>query len=178
MTGRRRPYLLRQDGFTLVELVIALAIGVIVMTALTSVVLTATRGAAIASSQVEASSQLRTFDSFVTDDVALSGIPATSSCGTSATPCTTQALVLSGTSVSNSTNPLPAAYSVSYAWDGTSFVDRTVGGTSVHAATDVTSFAWYVDTSGAFPTVVVAMTVTVGGYSQSQTFQFVPRLNP
>jgi prepilin-type N-terminal cleavage/methylation domain-containing protein len=146
-----------QGGFTLVELLIASAIGVILLTALTSVVLTSWRGTTIASSRVEASSEIRNFEYFAYDDFAQSATPNGAGC-----PCTTQPVVLNG---------------VNYTWDGTNFLDRTVTSTGVvkHAATNVTAFSWYVDTNS---TVVVEITVTVGAYSESQVFRFFPRVNP
>jgi prepilin-type N-terminal cleavage/methylation domain-containing protein len=164
----------RQGGFTLVELIIALAISGLLMVALTSVVLTSVRAASTASDRVEASSQIRIFQSFASDDFARSGAPDGGGC-----PCTTQPLVLTGTQVSNSAQPVGATVQVTYTWDGSNFVDRQVGsGPTIHAATDVSAFSWYVDTSGGHPTVVVSLTVTVGAYSESQTFRFYPRVNP
>jgi prepilin-type N-terminal cleavage/methylation domain-containing protein len=168
-----------QGGYTLVELIIALAIGGLLMTAITSVVLTSVRAANIATSRVEASSQIRSFQTFANDDFARSGTPDGGSCGTQATPCTTQPVVLTGTQVSNSVQPVGSTVQVTYTWDGSSFVDRQVGtGPSIHAATDVSTFSWYVDKSAAHPTVVVSLTVTVGAYSESQTFRFYPMVNP
>jgi prepilin-type N-terminal cleavage/methylation domain-containing protein len=168
-----------QAGYTLVELIIALAISGFLMVALTSVVLTAVRAAATASNRVEASGQIRSFQSFAADDFARSGVPDGGGCGTPATPCTTQPIVLVGTQVSNSTQPAASTVQVTYTWDGSSFVDRQVGGgEAIHAATDVTAFLWYVDSSAAHPTVVVSVTVKVGTYSESQEFRFYPRLNP
>ena len=178
---RVRGYSLDQRGYTLVEVIIALAIGSILMTALTSVVLTSVRASDIATSRVEASSQIRNFDSFAYDDFAASEVPAVGSCGGSATPCTTEPIVLSGTQVSNSIRPVPGdtPVTVTYTWDGSDVLDRQVDwGPPVHAATGVTAFSWYVDESAAFPTVVVRLTVTVRGYSLSQTLLFYPRLNP
>jgi prepilin-type N-terminal cleavage/methylation domain-containing protein len=164
-----------QDGYTLVELIIAVALGALLMAALTSVVLTSWRAANVASSRVEASGQIRNFEYFAYDDFARSGTPSTGAC-VPATPCTTQPLVLSGLQVSNST-PVPASFQVSYTWDGSNFLDRAIASTGVseHAATNVTAFSWYVDTDS---TVVVSLTITVQSYSESQTFRFDPRMNP
>ena len=164
-----------QNGYTLVELIIAVAIGALLMSALTSVLLTSWRAATIASSRVEASSQIRNFEYFAYDDFARSAAPSDPGCVPSS-PCTTQPLVLSGLQVSNST-PVPASFQVSYAWDGSNFLDRTVATTDAtgHAATNVTAFSWFVDTNA---TVVVSLTVTVQAYSVSQTFRFDPRMNP
>ncbi|TMG69190.1 MAG: prepilin-type N-terminal cleavage/methylation domain-containing protein [Chloroflexi bacterium] len=153
----QRSYLRGQGGFTLVELIVSVAIGALLLSALTSVVLTSWRGATVASSRVEASSQIRNFEYFAYDDFARSGIPNGSAC-----PCTTQPLLLSG---------------VTYTWDGGSFLDRAVASTGAteHAATDVSAFTWYVDTNS---TVVVSLTITIQAYSESQTFRFYPRVNP
>ncbi len=153
----QRSYLKGQDGFTLVELIISAAIGALLLSALTSVMLTSWRGATIAASRVEASGQIRNFEYFAYDDFARSATPSGSGC-----PCTTQPLVLSG---------------ITYAWDGSSFLDRAVASTGAteHAATDVTAFSWYVDTDS---TVVVSLTITIQAYSESQTFRFYPRVNP
>ena len=175
MSRRPRPRVDGQAGYTLVELIIALAISGFLMVALTSVVLTSFQGVNTASSRVEASSEIRTFQSFATDDFARSGVPDGSAC-----PCTTQPLVLTGTQVSNSpTQPVASTLQVTYAWDGSSFVDRQAGsGEAIHVATDATAFSWYVDSTAAHPTVVVSLTVTVGAYSETQTFRFYPMVNP
>src|SRR5260370_39875167 len=116
-----RRYLKGQDGYTLVEVIIASALGVLLMSALTSVVLTSWRGATIASSRVEASGQIRNFEYFAYDDFARSAAPTGSGC-VPAAPCTTQPLVLSGYQVSNST-PVPAPFQATYAWYGSSLLD-------------------------------------------------------
>lgn len=164
-----------QDGYTLVEVIIAAALGALLLSALTSVVLTSWRGAATASGRVEASGQIRNFEYFAYDDFARSSTPNAGGCVQSS-PCTTQPLVLTGFQVSNST-PVPASLQVTYAWDGSQFLDRTVSSTGAteHAATGVSAFSWYVDTNA---TVVVSLTVTVQAYSESQTFRFDPRMNP
>jgi len=174
MTAHRQ-YLKGQDGYTLVEVIIASALGVLLMSALTSVVLTSWRGAMIATSRVEASGQIRNFEFFAYDDFARSNVPSGSGC-VQAAPCTTQPLVLNGYQVSNST-AIPAFFQVTYTWDGAAFLDRTVAATGAtgHAATDVSTFSWYVDTD---QSVVVNLTVTVQAYSQSQTFRFDPKVNP
>ncbi|TMC54345.1 MAG: type II secretion system protein [Chloroflexi bacterium] len=153
----RRTFLKGQGGFTLVEVIISAAIGALLLSALTSVVLTSWRGAMIATSRVEASSQIRNFEYLAYDDFARSATPSGGAC-----PCTTQPLLLSG---------------VTYTWDGRSFLDRAVANTGAteHAATDVSAFSWYVDTNS---TVVVSLTITIQAYSESQTFRFYPRVNP
>jgi len=167
-----------QGGFTLVEVVISAAIGVVLMTALTSVVLTTWRATSIASSRVEASAQIRNFQYFAYGDFAGSR-PPPGGCS-AASPCTTEPLVLSGTSASNTVPPVASPYQVTYRWDGSSFLDRTVAstGATTHAATDVTAFSWYVDSSSGAPTVVITLTVTIGSYSDTQAFRFMPRVNP
>ena len=164
-----------QGGFTLVEVIISLAIGSLLMVALTSVVLTSWRASGIATSRVEASGQIRNFEFFAYDDFARSALPSAGSC-VPATPCSSQPLVLTGLQVSNQ-NPVPSSLQVTYRWDGSDFLDRTVTstGATVHAATNVTGYSWYVDTNN---TVVVNLTVTVLAFSESQTFRFFPRMNP
>src|SRR5260370_1300407 len=134
-----RKYLKGQDGYTLVEVIIASALGVLLMSALTSVVLTSWRGAMIATSRVEASGQIRNFEFFAYDDFARSNVPSGSGC-VQAAPCTTQPLVLNGYQVSNST-AIPAFFQVTYTWDGAAFLDRTVAATGAtrHAATDAST---------------------------------------
>jgi prepilin-type N-terminal cleavage/methylation domain-containing protein len=150
-------YVTGQGGYTLVEVIIAVALGALLMSALTSVLLTSWRATEIASSRVEASAQIRNFESFAPSDFAQSNVAPLTGC-TAAAPCTT---------------PINLA-TATYTWDGSNFLDRASGPATIHAATNVTSFRWYVDSS----IVVVNLTVTVRSYSQSQTFRFYPRLNP
>ena len=78
-----------QSGFTLVELLVASAIGVIVMTGLTSVVFTSWKAGSIATGRIEASSQIRNFQYEGYDDFALANLPTPTGCaGTIASPCT------------------------------------------------------------------------------------------
>lgn len=166
-----------QGGYTLVEVIISVAIASALMTVLVSVILTSGQAINTATSRVEASSQIRNFQFLAYDDFAQAAVPAPSGCGTAASPCTTQPLVLFGTLASNSATPTLTPYQVTYVWDGSSFVDRQVAatGSSWHAATNVTAFSWYVDANS---TVIISLTVTVGAYAESQTFRFLPRLNP
>jgi prepilin-type N-terminal cleavage/methylation domain-containing protein len=176
MTGARRAQARGQAGFTLVELIITMALSVLLLTALTSVMLTAWRANDVATSRVEASSQIRSFQAYAYDDFALSNVSNLSGC-TPSTPCTTP-ITLSGTQASNSFPPVTnPSYQVVYSWDqANGFIQRQVGNNPpVHAAVDVASFSWFVDTNS---TVVVSVTVTVSAYSESQTFRFHPRLNP
>jgi prepilin-type N-terminal cleavage/methylation domain-containing protein len=174
LRGKFALYARSQNGYTLVEVVIACAIGAILMVGLTSVVLTSVRAANTATSRVEASAQLRSFQFFAADDFALSSVPSASGC-----PCTTQPIVLKGLRASNAATPVASAYTVSYTWDGTQFVNRQItGNPSQHAATGVTAFSWYVDTSAARATVVVSLTITVGSYQESQTLRFLPQVKP
>jgi prepilin-type N-terminal cleavage/methylation domain-containing protein len=166
-------YARSQDGFTLVELIVASAIGLALITALTSVILTASRSVTTATNRIDASAQIRNFELFAYDDFAQSGVPVTSGCGTAGNPCTTQPIALIGTT------------SVQYTWDGSAFLDRQVGTNTIHMASNVTAFSWYVDpTSPLHQTVVISLTVTVPrvgdllAYSDSQTFRFVPQVNP
>lgn len=157
-----------QGGFTLVELLITAAIGALLLAALSSVVLTSWQATNVASSRVQASSEVRNFEYYAYDDFTRSSVPNAGACAP-ASPCTTQPLTLIGYQVSS-------PVTVTYAWDGSQFVDRTTGtGPSRHMATDVSAFSWYIDTNS---TVVVSMTVTVQSYSESETFRFYPRVNP
>jgi prepilin-type N-terminal cleavage/methylation domain-containing protein len=175
-----RRYLRSQGGYTLIEVIITTALGLVVMTALTSVVLTTARAAKVAEGRIEASSQVRSLELRAYDDFARSGLPATSGCGNSvANACRTSPIVLTGFQVTNSTQPVPAGYTVTYQWDGSAFVDRRVGsGSPTHTATNVTAFSWFIDGTAPNQTVVVNLTVTVFSYSESQTLRFYPRLNP
>jgi prepilin-type N-terminal cleavage/methylation domain-containing protein len=164
-----------QSGFTLVELLVASAIGLIVMTGLTSVVLTTWRAGTIATGRIEASGQIRSFQFDAYDDFALSGAPSLSGCAPGAPPpCT---IVLSGLQVPNSGTLVPAPYTVTYTWNGAT-VDRKVGGNSKHAATNVTAFSAYISGTAPNQTVVVTMTATVLSYAETQTMRFYPRVNP
>jgi prepilin-type N-terminal cleavage/methylation domain-containing protein len=172
-----------QAGYTLVELIVASAIGLVVMTGLTSVVLTSWRANTIATSRIEASSQIRNFEFVSYDDFALSGLPSISGCGTVPTPpCT---IGLSGWQVSNSITPVPLDYQVTYIWDGTKVL-RQVGVGADNAklvATNVTAFSAYIDGTAPHQTVVVTMTVTMDAtseqpYVETQALRFYPRINP
>ena len=150
MTGRAASRRRAQAGFTLIELMIATAIGLVVMTALTSVVFTTYQASKVATSRVEASGEIRNFQQAAYDDFALSSLPtAPGGCGTSAQPCSRQPIQLQGC---DGTNPsAPISRSVAYTWDsGAQLVNRQVGSTSVNpAASSVTGFSWYLD--GAAP---------------------------
>ncbi len=177
MTKRLGTHGRSQGGYTLVEVVIASAIGLMIMTGLTSVILTSVQATNTATSRVQASSQIRSFEYFAYDDFARSSPPQSDSCGTSPWTCP---IVLAGTQVSNSTTPAPnETFQVSYTWDQTNHtLDRQVGSNSpIHASTSVTAFSWYVDNSTPHQTVVVSLTVTVQTYSESATMRFYPRLN-
>jgi prepilin-type N-terminal cleavage/methylation domain-containing protein len=175
-----RAYLRRsarsQAGFTLVELLVASVIGVIVMTGLTSVVLTTWRAGSVATSRVEASGQIRSFQFDAYDDFALSGAPTLTNCAPSSPPpCS---ITLSGLQASNSVPPVTAPYTVTYTWDGTN-VDRQVGsGAPKHAATNVTAFSAVLSGTAPHQTVVVTLTVTVQAYVETQTLQFYPHVYP
>jgi hypothetical protein len=83
--------------------------------------------------------------------------------------------------MSNQVAGTVAPYTVTYVWDShRQVVTRQVAGGSRATATNVTAFAWYLDPSGARPTVVVSLTVTIAfyntSYSESQTFRFYPRV--
>lgn len=176
MTERKRG----QGGYTLVELLVASAIGVVVLWGLTSVVFTFWRASTEATDRVAASSQVRSFEFFAYDDFALSTVPVPSGCpATAASPCTTQPIVLQGTQASNTNSPSLSPYQVTYAWDGSNLLDRqTSGSPSNHVATGVTAFSWYITGSPPHQTVVVTISVTVQSYTETQTLSFYPRLNP
>jgi prepilin-type N-terminal cleavage/methylation domain-containing protein len=169
-------YARSQGGYTLIELIVASAISLFVLTGLTSVVLTSWRAGAIATSRVEASAQIRNFQFRAYDDFALSGAPVISSCGANdPPPCS---ITLSGLKASNSEPPVLTRFTVIYFWDGTN-VDRIVGSDVRHAATNVTAFSASV--SG--ETVGVSMTVTMPvfaemPYAETQKLRFYPRVNP
>lgn len=177
MAARRRS----QGGFTLIELIVATAIGLIVMSAMTSVVLTSVLGDNAATGRVEASAQIRTFQLMAYDDFALSRPPAAAGCGTKAAPCTTQAMTLAGLRMPNQVSAAAVPFSATYTWNSsTQTITRSVGAGSQVAASSVTSYSWYVDSS-AKPVVVVTLTVTVATYNatyaESQTLLFYPRVN-
>lgn len=174
VTGRRRTR--AQSGFTLVELIIALAISVVVATALVEIVLTTATASNVAFGRVEASSQIRSFELRAESDFARSSLPSLSGCGSGpGSPCSTAPIVLTGLQASNSTSPTTSLVTVTYAWDGTANLDRSVGGSSTRLGTSVTSFSWYEDSTT--NTVVIEMTVTVLSYSESQSFVFYPRVS-
>lgn len=165
----------------MVELIVASAIGVILMTGLTSVILTSVQAGVTASSRVEASSQIRNFELDAYDDFARSAMPSPVGCAATVTsPCTTQPIVLVGLQVPNSGRPLsspPPSYTVSYKWIGSGIVDRLAPNAGpVHAATGVSAFTWYIDSAD--QTVVISLTVKVQSYAESQTLKFHPRLVP
>lgn len=175
--ARRR----RQAGYTLIELIIATAIGLMVMGALTSVVLTTSLAANTATSRVEASAQVRNFQLTAYDDFVLSRPPTPSGCGTQAAPCSTQDMVLQGSRMPNQVTGVATPYMVRYVWDPAGHVvTRFVGAANRVVASGVTAYIWYLDSSGDHPSVVVRMTVTVGfyntSYSESQTLRFYPRV--
>jgi prepilin-type N-terminal cleavage/methylation domain-containing protein len=183
MRATQARYARSQGGYTLVELIVASAIGLMVMTGLTSVVLTAWRANTTATSRIEASGQIRNFEFQAYDDFALSNLPIPTGClATIASPCTT-AIVLQGSQASNATTPVISPYQVTYTWDGVSLLDRQsqVGNNppvDFDAATGVTAFSWYVDGSGVHQTVVVTLSITVQSYIETQTLRFYPRVNP
>ena len=178
MTPRRHRY---QAGYTLVEVIIATAIGALVLGAVTSIVLTTAISTNVATSRVDASNQVRSLQLTAYDDIALSSVPAPSACGAPATPCTTQPMVLQGGRMPNQVSGSPSQYTVTYTWDPTQHVvvRQVSGGPSRIVATNVTSYSWYVD-PGAHATVVIVLTVTYDAYnarySESQALRFYPRV--
>jgi prepilin-type N-terminal cleavage/methylation domain-containing protein len=170
-----------QAGFTLIELLIASVLGLMVLSALTSVVLTTSVATNTAFGHIEASAQVRSFQFSAYDDFAMARVPAPAGCGTPSTPCTTQVMVLRGLRVPNQVNGVATPYIVRYSWDSTAqVVTRYVDTSSRVAADHVTAYSWYVDSSGSRPSVVVSLTVTIpsynASYSQSQTFRFSPQV--
>jgi prepilin-type N-terminal cleavage/methylation domain-containing protein len=175
----------RQAGFTLIELIIATTLGLLVLSALTSVVLTTSQAANTATVRIQASSQVRNFQFNAYDDFALARAPVPTGCGTPSSPCTTQPMFLVGNqwqSIQNDPNGgVVALYSARYTWDPKlQTLTREAGGSSRVAASNVTAFSWYIDSSGAWPSVVVSLTVTIATYnavySESQTLRFYPRI--
>jgi prepilin-type N-terminal cleavage/methylation domain-containing protein len=170
-----------QAGYTLIELIIASAIGLLVMGALTSVVLTMTLGDNVATGRIEASAQIRNFQLTAYDDFALSRPPSPAGCGSQSSPCTTQDMILMGSRVPNDSIGLPAPFTARYTWDSSQqAVTRFVDTGSRVAASNVTAYSWYIDNSGGHPVVVINMTVTVTfyntSYSESQSLLFYPRV--
>jgi prepilin-type N-terminal cleavage/methylation domain-containing protein len=186
-TPRIAPRHRGQAGFTLIEVIIATALGLLVLSALTSVVMTTTMAAATITGRVETSAQIRNFQFAADDDFVLARPPAPSGCGTSSSPCTT-AIVLLGSLMPNDANPTVVAspFTVRYVWDSnlqivTRFTERGTETTSRVIARNITAYSWYIDTSGAHHTVVIALTVTVNGsfgtiYNESETLRFYPRV--
>jgi prepilin-type N-terminal cleavage/methylation domain-containing protein len=168
-----RRYATSQGGYTLVEVIVASAIGAMVMAGLTSVVFTSWRAATTATSRVEASAQIRNFQFDATDDFSLSSAPSITSCAANdPPPCTIR---LSGLKYSNSA---PSTYTVTYTWDGSNLDRKVEGNPANHAATNVSGFAATVTGNAPYQTVVVTLTVTVQAYSETQTLRFYPRVNP
>jgi prepilin-type N-terminal cleavage/methylation domain-containing protein len=177
MKATLRRYVKSQSGFTLVEVIVASAIGLIVMTGLTSVVLTSWRAWVTATSRVEASSAIRNFQFQGNDDFALSSLPVPPGCGTSASSqCSTQAITLQGSQFDKS--GAVTAYQVTYTWDKPGgLLMRQIGANPAReAATNVSAFSWYVD--GSTQAVVATISVTVQSYTQTQTLRFYTHVNP
>lgn len=180
MKAKLRRNAKSQGGYTLIELIVASAIGLFVMSGLTSVVMTSWRAGATATSRIEASGQIRSFQFRAYDDFALADVPVISSCAANdPPPCT---ITLSGWQVTDS-SLVPSSYEVTYYWDGANVDRQVTGADSRHVATNVSAFAAYV--SGTYPnqTVVVTLTVTMRSdaeivYSQTQNLRFDPRANP
>ena len=182
LAARRR----RQSGFTLIELLIATTLGLLVLGALTSLVVTMMVADNTAAGRIEASSQVRDFQLAAYEDFVLARTPTSPGCGTAANQCTTQTLVLIGEQAPTSGQPVPDT--IRYEWyPSTQTVTRQAddaNGTSTRiVSSDVTAYSWYVDNTGAptqAPTVVISLTVTIPSYnatySESQTFRFYPRI--
>jgi prepilin-type N-terminal cleavage/methylation domain-containing protein len=170
-----------QAGYTLIELMVASALGVIVMSALTSVVLTTMVATNTANSRIEASRQIRNFELTAYDDFVHSTPVIPPGCGTASNNrCTVEPLVLDGLVQPNQLNNAPAQKTVTYAWDGSRHVVTRTVGTSRNVSTNVTAFDWYVEGNGAHSTVVVDLTIKIDFYNvshvESQTLRFFPRV--
>jgi hypothetical protein len=149
-------------------MVVSAAIGAILMAGLTSVIVTSVRGINIATSRIEASSQIRSFQFFAMDDFARSGLPSSAGC-TVDSPCTQAILLVGRTRL--------ASYDVIYRWDDARFfLERAAGDSTHRVATGVKNFSWYIDGSPPKQTVVVNLKITVQDYSEFQTLRFYPRL--
>ena len=171
----------RQAGLTLIELIIATTLGLLVLGALTSVVVTMMMADNTASGRIQASSQVRNYQFAADDDFVLARPPVAPGCGTATAQCTTQDLVLTGARPPTSADAPPVMYTVRYAWDPSlQVVTRYAGTASRVVASNVTAYSWYVDRTGLYPTVVVSITVTIPSYnatySSSQTLRFYPRI--
>ena len=177
----------RQAGFTLIELIIATAIGLVVMAGLTSIMFTAYRADRQATSRVEAAGQIRTFEQSASRDFALSSMPpAPPTCGTQATPCSQDPIQLSGCSITSNDGGAThvwQSHKVTYTWSNTTqVVTRDVGsGVTFPAASDVTAFTWFLDGTSPNQSVVVTIAVTVNWaqnspYTQSQVLRFFPQV--
>jgi prepilin-type N-terminal cleavage/methylation domain-containing protein len=178
LAARRR----RQSGFTLIELLIATTLGLLVLGALTSLVVTMMVADNTAAGRIEASSQVRDFQLAAYEDFVLARAPTSPGCGTAANQCTTQTLLLIGDQAPTSGQPVPDT--IRYEWypstqTVTRQADNTNGTSTRVVASNVTAYSWYVDRTAA-PTVVVSLTVTIPSYnatySESQTFRFYPRI--
>lgn len=173
MNKARSRHLKTQGGFTLIEVIITTAISALLLGALVSVMLTSTQATNTATSRVEASSQIRNFEYFAYEDFAGADITDLNGSCTASSRCSSQPITLTGIPAGNPTT----TYQVTYSWDSTSgLLTRQAGSNpALNAATNVHGFDWYVDAN---QTVVVDLTVTVGSYTESQSFRFFPRRNP
>ena len=162
-----------QGGYTLVEVVVTVAISALLLGALVSVMLTTSQATNVATSRVEASSQIRNFEYFAYEDFAGADITDLNASCRPSTPCSSQPITLTGVPADSPST----LYQVTYSWDSSSrLLTRQAGSNpALNTATNVRGFEWYVDSN---QTVVVDMTVTVGAYTESQSFRFFPRRNP
>ena len=161
----------------MIELLVAMAIGVLILSALTSVLLTTYRADQAAINRIEVSGELRNFQQTAYDDFASSALPAPpGGCGTSSQPCTQDAINLQSCALSSAAAPTKRV--VAYQWiSATQVIQRQVGSITVNsAANNVTAFAWYVDGAAPNQSVVVSLTVQQKGITQSQTMRFYPRV--
>jgi prepilin-type N-terminal cleavage/methylation domain-containing protein len=157
-----------QNGYTLIEVVLAAAIGLTVMTAMTSVVLTTWRANTVATERVEASNEILSFEQLAHRDFASSAVPAN---------CDSTGVTLNGIRASGATTTVGIPTTIAYSWDGSGVLRRQVDtGTPRQVAGDMTRFNCTTEGVSPYKTVVVSLTVTVGSYSQSQVFRFYPEL--
>lgn len=169
MRSRLDRCMRNQHGYTLIEVIVATAIAAVVMTGLWSVITTTARAIDTSVSRVEASSQIRTFQTFAGDDFAGSNVPVDCSAG-SPGACL---------QLSHSSSPVANTFQVKYVWNGSALLDRQIlGGSSRHIAGSVTAFSWYLEGTWPNQTCVVKLTITVGSYSESQVLRFYPEIQP
>lgn len=173
-----------QAGFTLVEMMIASAMGAIVMGALSSVVWLATSSNASVDPRLQASGQVRNLQTALNADLTSARpAPLADSGCTQSVPCTTFPIQVRGPIVPARTGlaqPDPVAHYVTYCYiPAGSVVERFAGtltacpgaaGSGQAVARRLSSFSWYYTGTS----VVVSVSATVGSYSTGQVLLFNP----